>query len=309
MLACEGLRRAGRQHPKQIACTRRDRKQQEEPLGSQIADSRETAEQLVLDNAFAAELTAHESSTPQQRALAGQRAKTTRLSKPGPHRPAGGVQGRWARHRPHSRRGSCPSAPRDRHDVRVVQEGEDCLTFSESGSGLAQSRIARESRALASAGRPVLLLRLAPHHFRRRCRRARCKSWRCRKTGGRTGGVGQGPGGPEPFQHGLARYMVVGADRIDGQHGRVWVQLGSSVGELVQALSACPRAQPKLVRKARFLESTGEELGQRTGDQAPENVANDECPTSPGLARAPRRRPLDQRPSRAARSGRVEHRR
>ena len=51
MLACEGLRRAGR-HPKQIVCTRRGTKQQEEPRGLQIADSRETAEQLVLDHAL-----------------------------------------------------------------------------------------------------------------------------------------------------------------------------------------------------------------------------------------------------------------
>ena len=61
MLACEGLRRAGRQHP--IVGTRRGTKQQEEPRGLQIADSRETAEQLVLDHAFAAKLTAHESFT------------------------------------------------------------------------------------------------------------------------------------------------------------------------------------------------------------------------------------------------------
>ena len=88
----------------------------------------------------------------------------------------------------------------------------------------------------------------------------------------------KGRAGPEPFQHGLARYMVVGADRIDGQHGRARVQLGSSLEELVQALGACPRSQPKLVRKARFLEGTGEVLRQRTGDQAPEDVANDECP-------------------------------
>ena len=37
-----------------------------------------------------------------------------------------------------------PGAFRGRHDVRVVQEGEDCLTLSESGSGLAQSRMLRE---------------------------------------------------------------------------------------------------------------------------------------------------------------------
>eukprot|EP00439_Symbiodinium_sp_Y106_P077293 s244_g16.t1 len=59
---CEG---SARQHPKQIVCTRRGTKQQEEPRRLQIADSRETAEQLVLDHAFAAELTAHESFTPQ----------------------------------------------------------------------------------------------------------------------------------------------------------------------------------------------------------------------------------------------------
>ena len=65
MLACEGLRRAGQQHPKQIVCARRDTEQQEEPRGLQITDSREAAEQLFLDRAFAAELTAHESCTPQ----------------------------------------------------------------------------------------------------------------------------------------------------------------------------------------------------------------------------------------------------
>ena len=61
----------------------------------------------------------------------------------------------------------------------------------------------------------------------------------------------------------------------------------SSVEELVQALSACPRAQPKLVRKARILEGTGEVLRQGTGDQAPENVANDECPHA-AIGLAPR---------------------
>ena len=61
--------------------------------------------------------------------------------------------------------------------------------------------------------------------------------------------------------------MIVGADSVDGQHGR-------------------GRAQPKLVRKAGFLEGASKVLlRQRTGDQAPENVANDQCPhTAIGFA-------------------------
>ena len=48
---------------------------------------------------------------------------------------------------------------------------------------------------------------------------------------------------------------------------------------------ARPRAQPKLVRKAGFSEGASKVLRQRTGDQAPENVANDQCPhTAIGFA-------------------------
>ena len=167
---------------------------------------------------------------------------------------------------------------------------------SPSRSPAAASRLhARESRALASAGHPVRLLRLVPPHVRRRCRRARCKeAGAAVKLAGEREEWDKGRAGPEPLQHCLVRYMVVGADRIDGQHGRAWVQLGSSVEELVQALGACPRARPKLVRKARFLEGTGEVLRQRTGDQPPENVANDECPQPLGL------RSATMRPSRRA---------
>ena len=105
------------------------------------------------------------------------------------------------------------------------------------------------------------------------------------KLASERGEWGPGRTGPEPFQHGLARYMIVGADSVDGQHGRAWVQRGSRVEELVEALRARPRAQPKLVRKARFLEGAGKVLRQRMGDQAPENVANDQCPhTAIGFA-------------------------
>ena len=141
-----------------------------------------------------------------------------------------------------------PGAFRGRHDVRVVQEGED---LSESGSGLAQSRMLRE-RVERWHQRVTLFSSFALYHlmFAAVVVEPGVRAGAAVKLAGEREEWDKGRAGPEPLQHCLARYMVVGADRIDGQHGRAWVQLGSSVEELVQALGACPRAQPKLVRTA-----------------------------------------------------------
>ena len=142
VLACKGLHRAGRQHPKQIVCARRGTEQQEEPRGLQITDSRETAEQLFLGRAFAAELTARESCTPQRCA---QHQQPLLVSGHANRLEAGKVAGfltcripyaglalvqadaRMAPQRVFQGPVQFPGAFRCRHDVRVVQSWQRLL--------------------------------------------------------------------------------------------------------------------------------------------------------------------------------------
>jgi len=55
---------------------------------------------------------------------------------------------------------------------------------------------------------------------------------------------GEGRAGPETFEHGLARHMVVSTDSVDGRYSSAGVQSRGRVEEFVKALHACPRAQP-----------------------------------------------------------------
>ena len=173
MLACESLRRAGRQHPKRIVCGRRGTERKEEPRGLQITDSRETAEQPFLDRAFAAELTAHESCTPQR---CTQHQQPLLVSGQGPSACADRVRAPTGWRRARSLGSSCtccipyaglalvqanariapqrvfqgpvqfPGAFRCRHDVRVVHKGN-------SSPGLSDRRISPRGPPLANGAR------------------------------------------------------------------------------------------------------------------------------------------------------------
>jgi len=50
------------------------------------------------------------------------------------------------------------------------------------------------------------------------------------------------------------------------------------VEELIKTFRARPCAEPKLVREACFLEGRGKVLRQRSGDEAPEDVAHNQGP-------------------------------
>ena len=83
---------------------------------------------------------------------------------------------------------------------------------------------------------------------------------------------------PQTFEHGLAGDMIEGPDRINGQHSCTRVKRCGGVGELVQALGACPGAQAELVREAGLLERGCKVLRQRSGNEAPENVPDNQRP-------------------------------
>ena len=147
-------------------------------------------------------------------------ARTKRLSRPGPRQPAGGGQGRWVPHLPHSIRGSCLGASGCAHGATARLPGPRpvprCVPLpTRHTCRPIMAKIASPSRSPAAASLKARMLRegiecrhkrialfssfalyiLVPHHVRRRCCRARCKRWHCRKTGERKGGVRPGPDG------------------------------------------------------------------------------------------------------------------